>query len=311
MRLGNSALSLISNASNDEPAATVTEVGTLNPSPSPREPTKLVACRDEALFARAPIGRCFVHPAFVLWRASSRLSGFAFWGTPTSDDAAVLIRLLHARHALGFVDDATITDTRGLVALVPETFAAMQTYVTTRSARASEQLGTLFVLLDSTPASALVYGVNASFGGIPNMRAAASYLDIFENVGVVDATTLAATLEEITHDARSERPLIAALREHIRTCLARASVATAARALGVSARSLQRALASTGTTFVRELQKARATEASSLLVRSEWKVERIASHVGFSSASHFRAIFQHEYGVAPSEYRARRSERPA
>jgi AraC-like DNA-binding protein len=263
----------------------------------------LLTCRDEALFTRDPVGRCFVHRAFVMWRASRNLSGIAFWGTPAIEDAAVLVRLLRARHTQGFMDVATITDTRGLVALPPDTLEAMLVYVAARTPRAREQLGRLFALLDATPASTLVYGVNAAFGHISVTSAGQSYLSIFEELGVEEAAGLARTLEHITANARAEPRMVAALRAHIIANLASASVATASRALGVSARSLQRALASAGTSFVHELQTSRVRQAASLLTGSDWKIERISAHVGFSSVSHFRTVFQQERGVSPSAYR--------
>ena len=265
----------------------------------------LLACRDEALFTRDPVGRCFVHQAFVMWRAAHNLSGIAFWGTPAIEDAMVLVRLLRARHNQGFMDVATITDTRGLVALPPDTLEAMLAYVVARTPSAREQLGRLFALLDATPASTLVYGVNASFGRIPVTSAGQSYLSIFEELGVEQAVGLADALERITAGARSQPPVVAALRAHIIANLASASLATSSRALGVSARSLQRARASAGTAFVHELKAGRVRPAASLLTGSDWKIERISTHVGFSSVSHFRTVFQHERGASPSAYRAR------
>lgn len=72
----------------------------------------------------------------------------------------------------------------------------------------------------------------------------------------------------------------------------------------MSARSLDRALAASETSFVRELRRARVADGTELLVRSGLKIESIAAHAGFASASHFRRVFQQATGVQRSEYQA-------
>lgn len=77
--------------------------------------------------------------------------------------------------------------------------------------------------------------------------------------------------------------------------------------LGVSARSLQRALQNANTSLRYELTRLRIEVAARRLRESDDKIETIASTVGFASLSAFAAAFRKQLGASPSEYRGGRS----
>jgi AraC-like DNA-binding protein len=107
------------------------------------------------------------------------------------------------------------------------------------------------------------------------------------------------------HDA-----LMAALRSLLRERLDQLpDVVEAARALGLSARSLQRKLGTTGTTFERELGQVRREVAESLLAQSHVSLGEVATRVGFAEQASFTRAFQRWTGTTPS--RARRRLLPA
>ncbi len=86
----------------------------------------------------------------------------------------------------------------------------------------------------------------------------------------------------------------------------KAGLATCARQLAMTGRSLQRALTLAGTSFANERTELRLELAATLLETSRLKVEAIARSVGYDSAPHFNTTFRDRYGETPSAFRERR-----
>jgi AraC-like DNA-binding protein len=81
------------------------------------------------------------------------------------------------------------------------------------------------------------------------------------------------------------------------------SLPQAAKALGVTERSLQRWLKSWDTTFKAEQNRAQVQVAQQLLARSDAPLAQVASQVGCASLSHFSALFRRLTGATPSHWR--------
>jgi AraC-like DNA-binding protein len=105
-----------------------------------------------------------------------------------------------------------------------------------------------------------------------------------------------------------EQDLVASVRAAVREGAERGDVnlTTVARALGLSARSLQRALSEEGLEFRGLVDEARWAVAAPLLSSSELSIEEIAERLGYSDAKAFRRAFRRWAGVAPGELRNRR-----
>ena len=82
-----------------------------------------------------------------------------------------------------------------------------------------------------------------------------------------------------------------------------AHLGTVARRMGMSTRSLQRALARHGLVFRRVVDQARWELAAPLVVQSDAPLERIAEQLGYAEAKAFRRAFRRWSGVSPSEMR--------
>ena len=100
---------------------------------------------------------------------------------------------------------------------------------------------------------------------------------------------------------------VARLRQVIDSAGAPLDAATAARRLGLSTRSFQRALREAGTTYRMELKVFRIRRAQELL-RGEHNLAWIAIELGFSSAQHFATAYRAAVGETPSTWRARHAE---
>lgn len=83
------------------------------------------------------------------------------------------------------------------------------------------------------------------------------------------------------------------------------AVETVAQALGTSVRSLQRALAETGTSFDAIRAGVRADLARKYLLQSSISLAEIADILGYAQPSAFTRAFQRWHGVSPLRYRKR------
>lgn len=82
------------------------------------------------------------------------------------------------------------------------------------------------------------------------------------------------------------------------------SLARVAHEIATSRRQLQRALAEVGgTTFSRELQRARMDRAAQLLLTRSLPVQTVAGAVGYRQAAQFAKVFRRHHGTSPSTFR--------
>ncbi|WP_437679161.1 AraC family transcriptional regulator ligand-binding domain-containing protein [Sorangium sp. So ce131] len=100
-------------------------------------------------------------------------------------------------------------------------------------------------------------------------------------------------------------PLDARVRARIDERIARGEVdqEQIARALGMSTRSLQRALKELGTSFTAQLDEVRRTRALELVRRRDVTLQEIAFLLGYGEPRHFYRSFRRWTGSTPGEYR--------
>jgi AraC-like DNA-binding protein len=115
---------------------------------------------------------------------------------------------------------------------------------------------------------------------------------------------LAQLLDAQLRSASAQTAVVGEARGAIRSLLAEgAAQARVAERLGVSARSLQRALADAGLTF-RELQaEVRSAEAARWLSDPRLRIQDVADRLGFYELASFSRAFRAWTGMSPAEYR--------
>ncbi len=91
---------------------------------------------------------------------------------------------------------------------------------------------------------------------------------------------------------------------------ARPSVERTAKALGMSARTLQRRLEAEGSTYQGLLDEVRRTAALALLLRTDIDVEEVAFLLGFEEMNSFSRAFQGWQHATPKQWRARERSSP-
>ncbi len=84
----------------------------------------------------------------------------------------------------------------------------------------------------------------------------------------------------------------------------------AAKALGLTGRTLQRRLQHEGTTFLGESRKATVRRAKHLLATTDDKIADVARAVGCASAQHFTELFRAETGAPPAAWRTNAKSKP-
>jgi transcriptional regulator GlxA family with amidase domain len=82
------------------------------------------------------------------------------------------------------------------------------------------------------------------------------------------------------------------------------SLAGVAHSIATSRRQLQRVFAEHGTSFRKELQRARMAHAAELLKRERLPVAAVARAVGYRQAAQFSKAFRRHHGHPPSVLRA-------
>ena len=81
------------------------------------------------------------------------------------------------------------------------------------------------------------------------------------------------------------------------------SLASVAHSIATSRRQLQRVFAEQGTSFRKELQRARMAHAALLLRQERLPVAAVARAVGYRQAAQFSKAFRRHHGRPPSELR--------
>jgi AraC-like DNA-binding protein len=120
-----------------------------------------------------------------------------------------------------------------------------------------------------------------------------------------DGARAQAEVEALVERVRGVPRAVQALRDFLAEHPRDADADSAARALGLSPRSLSRRLGEAQTSFRAELAVVRVRLAKQLLAASDHKIEAIAERLGYASRAHFTRLFQRATRETPGRFRAR------
>jgi AraC-like DNA-binding protein len=262
------------------------------------------ASRDE--FLASPVGRYCLGRRHCVFAYSETLLGFACWGRPDTEDVSELLSDCRVGLEPGRTPYRWLVDLRGLELIVPATFKLFLDYTGDNR----ERLGQNIVRQAQLRPDGLVGAILSGFSQLASLaypdrvfgdvEEALAWLEIEHQEGV----EVIAELEAIRSGSCESYAVVGRLREELDSAGVLA-IDRAARRLGLSTRSLQRALRLAGTTYRLELKSFRIRRAQELLRRGEQNLTWIAGEVGFSSAQHFATAYRRAIGVTPSAWRAR------
>jgi AraC-like DNA-binding protein len=253
----------------------------------------------------SPIGNWAATDTAVVWCHSPTLGGVVSWGRPNLEDTRATFHLVDLyRHPAVSPRFNIVTDGRALEGVDVEGIGFMIGWIRSRIDELRRRIvlqvgiipdGTIGILLAGIMPLA---GEGHPFRVFTNRRQALHVL----------APTFGDVLEEELNAAvgqvRGLAPEVRRLRELLQDRDGDISQSDAARCMGSSTRSLQRALSMAGTSFREEQLKARFAVACDLLENSDLKVSSVAARLGISERA-LTQLFSARGALPPSEHRGR------
>lgn len=263
-------------------------------------------------FVEDPVGRWIAAGTGITYAVSPSFAGTVAWGAPDAAATRAMVRSFEgvwAKTMSGSVDlvmDASRVERidAGALATLIE-WAVKWRHEVRRVVR--QQIG---VIRDGLPGIVLS-GVLPAVGDTHPFRVMRDASEAHRALDPEHGVALWRELEGLVEGVSGLAPEVRALRDLLRLRCSDLVLAEAARALGLSTRSLQRALGAHGTTFQNELREARFTRAHELLTTTDEKVAVIAHAVGITESA-LAQLIRERVGCTPTELRRTKKEtRPA
>jgi AraC-like DNA-binding protein len=255
-------------------------------------------------FLRAPAGHYIVGRHFLIWCHADDLTGSVMWGRPEERDTEALVaiwRELHPRMR----DFDVVTDGSRIESIDAAAFEVMIRYLREKLPTYAKSIRRQAIIHPPGLPGAAIAGLLPTIGSyyqwriFAEPRAGFAWLERAAGDAVCDDVAAIAVRES------GVSPWRRLLDDALRDAPDDVTLATVARRLGRSERSLQRDLLKSGTTFRAELEAARVEVARALLVDTDLKIDAVARKVGCASAAHFATLFRRVAGETPSSYRER------
>lgn len=253
-----------------------------------------------------PVGTYFTGPCYFCWCAHEGLYGASIWGEPSLSDMRAFVELLAVEQRATAQPHRTIVDFRHLGAVGADSFDLVANFLLESAPRLATLLTRQWLVRPQGMMGQLIayhYGLL----GLPyEVRVVTDPAEAFAEAAP-EQPALAAEINQLEALARTGSSLLLALRRYLAEAPADTDLATSARALGVSTRTLQRQLRALGTSFVRELRRARLERAKALLLGTDLKLTSVALEAGFPSVQQLCVAFRDSEGCSPGRFRQRRA----
>jgi AraC-like DNA-binding protein len=241
----------------------------------------------------------------LLWSVRSDLCGLALWGRMSFAQLRLLERVFDrgARGGMARRCDFVL-DARRVHGLDSELYEGLTQAATRRLTDIRRRVRRQALLRSSGLIGGAVSGFYATVGEALEWRVFTELAPALAWLDEPEPDALAARLDRLVAEAISGSTLLHRLREALATAGARTMLlGDVSRSLGISGRSLQRALRELGTSFREELYRARAELAKKLLLETDHKIAAIGERVGFSTESNFITFFRRATGESPAAWR--------
>jgi AraC-like DNA-binding protein len=264
-------------------------------------------------FAKNPPGRYTATTSAIIWCASRTLCGLHAWGHPTGDELIELARI--ADHYTESLDPQfdLIVDGRQVEGLDSEALMVLTSWVLRHGPSLLTRARFWSVVGERGVAARLagLFPMNAASGATNATnkgpgRSLIVLTDATEAFTAVLGAELGRETEHAVERAAAEARGVPRELQVVRALLAQrvdTRIDEAARAVGLSPRSLQRWLSEHGTSFHEEVITARFATACSLLLTTDWKLAAIAGRLGVSERA-VTMLFRAKTGLSPAAWRA-------
>jgi AraC-like DNA-binding protein len=254
-------------------------------------------------FMRAPEGTYVTGRNWLYYCADAGFYGQIYWGTPEPTDIEKLLAVWVVERRAGAASYVSLVDARQLQAATSDAFAMVASDVASGQKELGIKLQRQALVRPQGVIGAVVTGF---YGTFEHAYPVEVFDDLDAALAWLGRPEMAPAVTQLAERAVAEDAMVRALRLHLAGALRQATLPSAARALAVSERTLQRRLREAGTTFQDELTAARVRAAEELLLDADRKLTAIAVEVGCATLQHFSALFRRATGVSPSAWRARR-----
>jgi AraC-like DNA-binding protein len=257
----------------------------------------------------APIGKYLVGPTWLYFYPTADVSGLVLWGRLTGESLESAAQILPSVHAQASKRHVSLIDGSRVESAETSAFPIAERYIRTHAPALGAVITSLAVVyprgLLATIAAGFFQVVEPPYPSktFAELEAACTWL------GIDRGLDLAARLDAIYAEATGVPPLLRDLRHTLASRLRDAGITDVCRAIGMSERSLQRRLAEHGTSFQKELARARVHAAEELLGSTDASLTEIAFTIGCASLPHFSALFRKATGESPSAWRAKHKTR--
>lgn len=263
----------------------------------------MLEAREPAAFRERPAGGFVAGARWFYFAFDDTLFGYAIWGRPEAADIAKLVQLLERE--LDRPPHAAFVDLEHLESVAPAAFDALAAYALEYEVALGRIVTQTAIVRPRTRVNAAIV---TGFFDVSSRPFPVAFFESTEaalaHLGHPNAKVLAAALGDVRARVSDEPEVLRELRAHLRANVVRPSLDEAARALGVSARTLQRRLAELRTSFEVQVQDVRIVMAQRILEETDVAVTTIALDLGFQTAQHFSTLFRSRTGETPSAYRA-------
>ncbi len=267
------------------------------------EACPLSAAQDIDDFVREPRDRYIARRSFCFWQLGTDVKGVIVWGQPTEEDAREMVRSFEAGARLD-QPHVSLVDMRSLGAVDVAAFEVIMRYMAERQPVFERTVRRQVMLHGSGAIGAAVAGfyrvVQPSYPVESHTDLAAALSWLVPGREAVVADLVEALRTRFIHTSGVALLLRAELER--RDALPR--LREAARGLGMSPRTLQRALAGANTSYRAEAARFRLEKAERLLAGSALSVKAVARSVG-TTPERLSALFRRAHGVTPEVWRAR------
>jgi AraC-like DNA-binding protein len=264
----------------------------MKPASSPKE------------FLQHPEGRYWTGRSWMAFCAPDGVAGFMLWGQPDAGDVRKLLEVIALRDSPLAVPRPRWFDLRRLVAADPAAFLTIADFASANASRLKGLVTRGAILHGGGLVGALAAGFSQVVVAPYPLRLFTDSNEALAWIGLPSTTDFVRELDEAQAASLGTTPLLRDLRAWLSTNLRAASLSDAARALRMSARSLQRRLQEQGTSFQGEVSLARVAAAQRMLRQTDAHVSVVAHEVGCASVHRFGELFRKTTGTAPSRWRA-------
>jgi AraC-like DNA-binding protein len=257
-------------------------------------------------FLASTVGRYTVTGSSFVWCASPTLCGAFLWGEQTDAETRAILRIFDQYpHQMASVFDMVL-DTRGVARVDPGALSQLFSWLVARRGALASHLRMQANVIREGPIGFLLTGLLPVAQWTLPYRLHYEPIDAFRSVAGEAGVAWCAEVEAIAERVRGISRELRVTRELLEGRLD-ITVVEVSRVLGVSPRSLQRALTRHGTTFHGEVVSARLLRAQTLLRTGDHKVSAVAAGVGVSERA-LTLLFRAKTGLGPAEWRKRARE---